>query len=588
MFRDRGGAILGGGAYSDQVAPSLLRTAFAAALAALMAGAVLWPGASSAGHQTPKNGCTSAARISGSLTSPTFTSSFSSFNQVVVDFQTWWEIEGRQPATFDQLKVWSSINGGPFTLAGTLNPASSPGAAPDVPLSSAGLQTRPAWEPVSIELPQSGGATSVQIRFTFDSVTANFNGFRGWGIDDIVISDGFGSPNPVTVNFDASPGLPAGWTASGFWHVQDNPQAVSIAPGINPQLVTLGAGDDGTLPAAFSGTRMAWFGQAATGTYCGTGSPAENFAPSASFGVGPSAPRTSDVVSFDGTSSSDLDGPVASYTWDFGDGSPAGAGPTASHVYTRAGTYTVSLTVADAAGATSTASAPVQVGTNLPDGILVADKLDDLPNPRPFREVNVEPTDGQVFIQIDGRASAAQVPGTPRGFIPLTQAAQVPIRSILETSNGKVMVESARDRRARRTQRAEFFDGRFQTRQPRVRRGALITEMVLKGGSFRACPRARQSASWSRANDAQRRRRSRVRRLWGNGRGRFRTRGRYSSATVRGTTWLTEDRCDGTLTRLPRRPRTSRVDVRDLVQRRTIRLRAGRSYLARPRAARRR
>jgi hypothetical protein len=38
-----------------------------------------------------------------------------------------------------------------------------------------------------------------------------------------------------------------------------------------------------------------------------------------------------------------------------------------------------------------------------------------------------------------------------------------------------------------------------------------------------------------------------------------------------------EDRCDGTLTRV----RRGRVDVRDFTRRRTIRLRAGRSYLAR-------
>jgi hypothetical protein len=71
-----------------------------------------------------------------------------------------------------------------------------------------------------------------------------------------------------------------------------------------------------------------------------------------------------------------------------------------------------------------------------------------------------------------------------------------------------------------------------------------------------------------------------VRRLWGNGRGRFRTRGRYSSATVRGTKWLTEDYCNGTLTRVAKRPRTNRVVVRDQVRRRNVTLRAGRAYFA--------
>ena len=38
--------------------------------------------------------------------------------------------------------------------------------------------------------------------------------------------------------------------------------------------------------------------------------------------------------------------------------------------------------------------------------------------------------------------------------------------------------------------------------------------------------------------------------LWGDGKGSFRTTGRNSAATVRGTKWLTQERCDGTLTRV--------------------------------------
>jgi hypothetical protein len=67
-----------------------------------------------------------------------------------------------------------------------------------------------------------------------------------------------------------------------------------------------------------------------------------------------------------------------------------------------------------------------------------------------------------------------------------------------------------------------------------------------------------------------------VRRLWGDGKGRFRRRGRYSAATVRGTLWLTEDRCDGTLTRV----RRGRVSVLDFARRRTVVVGQGRSYLA--------
>jgi hypothetical protein len=58
------------------------------------------------------------------------------------------------------------------------------------------------------------------------------------------------------------------------------------------------------------------------------------------------------TVDFDASSSSDPDGFIASYSWDFGDGSPNGSGVTPSHTYATAGTYTVALTVTDNDGET--------------------------------------------------------------------------------------------------------------------------------------------------------------------------------------------------------------------------------------------
>jgi DNA-binding beta-propeller fold protein YncE len=54
---------------------------------------------------------------------------------------------------------------------------------------------------------------------------------------------------------------------------------------------------------------------------------------------------------FDGSASSDSDGSVARFDWDFGDGSTAAnGGPTPTHVFARVGTYTVTLTVTDEIG----------------------------------------------------------------------------------------------------------------------------------------------------------------------------------------------------------------------------------------------
>lgn len=60
-----------------------------------------------------------------------------------------------------------------------------------------------------------------------------------------------------------------------------------------------------------------------------------------------------ETVTLDGSGSSDSDGTIMSYEWDFGDSS-TGSGETTTHVYTSAGIYTVALTVTDDDGATDT------------------------------------------------------------------------------------------------------------------------------------------------------------------------------------------------------------------------------------------
>lgn len=63
------------------------------------------------------------------------------------------------------------------------------------------------------------------------------------------------------------------------------------------------------------------------------------------------------------STSSDPDGTIASYSWDFGDGSPASTETSPSHTYgaTELTTYTVTLTVTDNAGGTDTESHDISV-----------------------------------------------------------------------------------------------------------------------------------------------------------------------------------------------------------------------------------
>ncbi len=67
-------------------------------------------------------------------------------------------------------------------------------------------------------------------------------------------------------------------------------------------------------------------------------------------------------VSFDATASNDPDGTITSYSWDFGDGTP-GAGPTASHTFSNAGTFTVRLSITDNNGSTASTVYTVTVQT---------------------------------------------------------------------------------------------------------------------------------------------------------------------------------------------------------------------------------
>ena len=98
-----------------------------------------------------------------------------------------------------------------------------------------------------------------------------------------------------------------------------------------------------------------------------------------------------------------------------------------------------------------------------------------------------------------------------------------------------------------------------------------IVELRLVGGDFSSCGK--------RALSAAGKKKKKVRHLWAKGKGRFRTKAKYSSASVRGTYWLMEDGCDGSLTQV----KEGVVSVYDMVKKKTINVRAGHSYLAVPR-----
>jgi hypothetical protein len=108
-----------------------------------------------------------------------------------------------------------------------------------------------------------------------------------------------------------------------------------------------------------------------------------------------------------------------------------------------------------------------------------------------------------------------------------------------------------------------------------AKKSTFAVELRLVGGDIATCKKGGRK---TQGFEAQAKKKNPKRSLWANGKGVYRTRGQYSSATVRGTQWLTEDTCDGTRTYVKR----GVVLVRDFVHKKTVVVRAGHSYLAKP------
>jgi PKD repeat protein len=77
---------------------------------------------------------------------------------------------------------------------------------------------------------------------------------------------------------------------------------------------------------------------------------------------GPTSGLVGETLSFSGANSTDEDGRIVSYAWDFGDGA-TGSGVSATHVYNAAGSYKVTLTVTDDGKGTDQVSIQRQVST---------------------------------------------------------------------------------------------------------------------------------------------------------------------------------------------------------------------------------
>ena len=170
------------------------------------------------------------------------------------------------------------------------------------------------------------------------------------------------------------------------------------------------------------------------------------------------------------------------------------------------------------------------------------------------------PTPGETANLVLSRGTVTFTLPRSDDDIRLRGAAQVPIGTEVDTTSGAAKVTVAR---GVTLDTSEFYDGDFTVLQPGPR---SLGVLKLDGGNFLDCLSSYRVLAKKRP----------VRKLWGSGKGHYRTRGRYSSATVRGTKWLTEDLCDAT--------RISVVEgtvlVHDFVRNVDVSVPAGQSYRA--------
>jgi hypothetical protein len=174
------------------------------------------------------------------------------------------------------------------------------------------------------------------------------------------------------------------------------------------------------------------------------------------------------------------------------------------------------------------------------------------PVPQFHKTVVVKRISGKVRVRLKGSKT----------FVDLSSIDDVPLGATVDVKKGRIELASVPSRTAA-VEKIQLYSGMFRVGQP-----AAITEFTLNEPLASCKKKARASATKPRS-----------RKLWGDGKGKFRTRGQYSAATIRGTRFLVQDSCSGTLTQV----KEGSVLVRDNVKRKNIVLRKGKRYTARPR-----
>jgi streptogramin lyase len=235
----------------------------------------------------------------------------------------------------------------------------------------------------------------------------------------------------------------------------------------------------------------------------------------------------------------------------FGDDATFTTEPALPVITPGTGVSTTPVTTSDDKTRTS-ASTPETIVSATGDSAHTS--ADDTPHPVLTKSAVVAPADGTVKMKEAGA----------RTWSVVNDPTSVPMGAVIDTSHGKLTFETALPSGA--VQSAQVWGGQITMRQ-----SASGMVDVYLAGAGPACPRGRSAVASKKQH---------TKLVWiKDNHGRFRSHGKNSVATVRGTLWLTQETCRGTVTRV----KQGKVAVRDLHRKRTVLVRAGHSYLAKRR-----
>jgi hypothetical protein len=210
-----------------------------------------------------------------------------------------------------------------------------------------------------------------------------------------------------------------------------------------------------------------------------------------------------------------------------------------------------------------------------PDTTFTTPKAAAPPQPAVGKSFNVSAT-GVVLIQINGK------------LVPVTQLTKIPNGAIINALHGTLTLTTAAPGGTQhatlaakkkgkkppkaKTQTGKFGGAVFKVTQSHSGLATLsLVEGTTKGApSYSSC-KARKGQAVAAALSKKT-----LQLLHGSAHGKFRTKGKYSAATIRGTIWTIADRCDGTLVHAIK----DTLTVNDLVLHKTFALHPGHSYLA--------